>query len=204
MQQVIRGKAEPSIPQAALHSQELIDAIVGEDVTRVRDLLHGGVDVNAPGRNIERERITKRPTTEYALTAASRVGACDVSKLLIAFGARIEAKDEIGDTPLLVAARCGNAEVAVYLLGRGADVHARNNDGSGVLLLAAWCGFFACREPNVKDVDARLAGLARQFLRAGADPNVRDRDGNTAFRINCSDVRIEQLGRIIREAGGIF
>ncbi|KAK4186130.1 hypothetical protein QBC35DRAFT_554889, partial [Podospora australis] len=56
-----------------------------------------------------------------------------ILETLIRSGARIEARNRRGETPLLIAARLGRKMALTTLLEHGANVNARNVDGRGVL-----------------------------------------------------------------------
>jgi ankyrin repeat protein len=52
-----------------------------------------------------------------------------VTRLLLDYGADIEAEDRYGQTPLSVAARAGNGDVVALLMERGAYVVAEDYHG---------------------------------------------------------------------------
>ena len=61
-------------------------------------------------------------------------------KLLLARGARIEARNKLGDTALILSASGSgyeDAKITELLLDAGADVNAKNNQGYTALALAA-------------------------------------------------------------------
>jgi hypothetical protein len=105
-----------------------------------------------------------------------------VAELLLQRGARVDARDADGDTPLHDAARWACIETMRRLLDRGAEVDARNDDElTPLMVLLVW------HERNrvfaVKGVEL-LAGR-------GADVNAVDEDGRTplsyAVEHACSD-----------------
>ena len=81
-------------------------------------LLDHGLDVN--NRSCEGEELTP-------LTAAAGSGQTNLVKLLLAAGADVNAKSNVGfldiRTPLMVAAESGSAEIVHILLEAGADVN---------------------------------------------------------------------------------
>ena len=52
-------------------------------------------------------------------------------------GIAVDARDNGGDTPLILAASQGNLDVVKVLVDKGADVNARDNGGWTALLVAA-------------------------------------------------------------------
>lgn len=93
----------------------------------VRLLLDSGADVNAAATN---------GTGYNALTGAVSQRRRDVTKMLLAAGAKADYRYGPGWSPLHEAAMDGDAEVAAALLDHGAELNARNNDGKTPLALA--------------------------------------------------------------------
>jgi truncated hemoglobin YjbI len=96
------------------------DSDDGGDV--VRALVQAGANVNT-------QSGVKRCT---ALHMAARRGNVAVAQALLEYGANIEARDSMGETPLRRAVNCGKTEVAAFLLTHGADVHSKDNKGKSV------------------------------------------------------------------------
>lgn len=96
------------------------------DVDTLIALLEGGADPNR----------LDGPTPYHPLDYAAMHGRVDAADLLIAFGANMNAIDNLrGETPLHYAiaacqfAPAGHLEVAQLLIDRGADVNARDAKG---------------------------------------------------------------------------
>ena len=66
------------------------------------------------------------------LHVASRNAHTEIVRRLIEAGAKVNIKDDGGDTPLMLAARSGSAEVVQLLIEAGADVTCRNRYDHGV------------------------------------------------------------------------
>jgi ankyrin repeat protein len=78
----------------------------------------------ARGANVNADDGVKRCT---ALHMAARRGNVAAAEALLDWGADIEARDSLGETPLRRAVNCGKIEVASLLLNRGADVHSKGS-----------------------------------------------------------------------------
>ncbi|CAM9973038.1 unnamed protein product [Ascophyllum nodosum] len=94
--------------------------------------------------------------------AAASEGNVERLETLVSGGARIDAKDDEGRTPLHFAADRGQAAVIFSLLALGAAVDPRDAEGMTPLAYAVACG-------HEKETD--------MLVRAGADINCADNDG---------------------------
>jgi uncharacterized protein len=72
---------------------------------------------------------------ERPLHLAARHGLIDDMKILLREGADIEARGDLGLTPLLNAAMKGHVAAVQLLLEHGANIDAKDENGSGV---AVW------------------------------------------------------------------
>lgn len=91
---------------------------------------------------------------------ASRDGTPrEVEKLLAADKNLINARTELGSTPLHIAATRSNPEIAKLLVAKGANVNARDNNGLTPLHIAAYTG---------------KKELVEFFLSKGADAYAKD------------------------------
>jgi ankyrin repeat protein/mono/diheme cytochrome c family protein len=76
-------------------------------------------------------------STSDDLFQAARAGDAAAVRDLLKNGANIKARDELGNTPLMVAAFCAPADVLELLLKAGAEVNATNKAGATALMRAA-------------------------------------------------------------------
>jgi uncharacterized protein len=104
---------------------------------------------------------------------------------LIQKGARVDLKDNQGNTPLITAARIGFIEGAQLLLGRGAQVNSSNSLGETPLILA---------------VQRRDVPMTRLLLTQGADPARRDTaSGMSAREYAARDGRSDAILKLMDE-----
>lgn len=75
-----------------------------------------------------------------ALHVAADCGFASLSRLMVDYGAPINARDSWEETPLHFAARAGSADTCEVLLGCRAELDSRNSDDATPLLLAAQKG----------------------------------------------------------------
>lgn len=147
------------------------DAAERDDAPRVRRLLEGGADVNAP----QGDGMT-------ALHWAAYNGNADIAVLVLEAGADPMAVTRIGAyTPLHLAAQAGSEAVVTALLAAGADPNARTVDVGGAtpLHLAARAG-----DP----------GTVLALLQGGAEIDAREESwGQTPLIFAASANRLEAV-----------
>ncbi len=115
----------------------LYESAFAGDFDTVYSLLVQGADVNDANAAVQyppNPRIRKSFTALH-LAAVSNPNP-EVLSLLLDAGANIEARTELGRTPLRLAAQFNTTEVVEFLLDAGADSDARSDTGSTVLHLA--------------------------------------------------------------------
>lgn len=140
----------------------------------VRLLLEKGANVNAANNN-----------GETPVSVATYIGAKENFQLLMASKPNLLVKTISGETLLHLAARGGNAEIAQILLDtKTLDLNARNESGDTPVLLAA-SGYFA-RE------------VLEVFLKAGANPNQKDKNNATPLHIAADSRNDETVALLIK------
>jgi hypothetical protein len=138
---------------------EFIRAAADGNITAVKDLIVKGVDVNAESpkgsalmlaaywghievvkllidKGADVNRKTGNEDYDTALLGSILGGETEIVKLLIEKGSAINAKNNRGNTALMLAAFMDNAEIAKLLIEKGADVNAKNQTGNTALKTA--------------------------------------------------------------------
>ncbi|MEZ4311273.1 MAG: ankyrin repeat domain-containing protein [Polyangiaceae bacterium] len=159
----------------------------------VEHLLRMGIHPRA-WRADPRPLLGPPPGGYPALHAAARAGRLEIAGRLIAAGAAIDARDQVGNTALSEAAEAGHGALVALLLDAGAERSPKGayctaipsvlTPGYTPLMLAARAG-----ELNV----------VRLLLDAGADPNAGSDDGITAL-MNAAESSAEVVHCLL-EAG---
>jgi ankyrin repeat protein len=151
-------------------------------------------------------------------------GDVSMARLLIERGAAVNARDDLGWSPLLFALDLWADQPALLdlLLENGADIHARVKDGRTGLMLAAHLGrserllLLLARGADVNAQDGRgmtalmTATLARDdqaaiktiriLLDHGANVNARDANGDTALML-ASRRAYQEMVSMLRRSG---
>jgi ankyrin repeat protein len=104
-----------------------------------------------------------------SLHAAVRAGDLPEVKRLLAAGAAVDARDDLGSTPLLDAAWLGYTEIGDFLIRHGADINAKHGEaGSTPLQYAVLTG---------------RPAMVRLLLEAGARTDGSYRDGQSVLHV---------------------
>ena len=165
-------RQDPSLALANDHGRNLIcAAAIAWDVPRLRLLLEFGADVetkdtgghnplyrvaNGGGREDEGRAALELLIMHGAnvnqvtgvggmtpLHMAARRGTVAIAEVLLAAGAKVEARDTKGETPLRRAVNCGNEGIVRLLIAHGADPLSQDRYGRTVL--------DAARQERVRD-----------------------------------------------------
>src|SRR5215472_6270907 len=80
----------------------------------------------------------EQPTLSRDFFAALRAGDARMIRAALDQGASVNARDEHGNTPLMLAAVYGDVASMKLLLDRGAEVNVSNSEGATPLIRAAY------------------------------------------------------------------
>ncbi len=201
--------------------EKLIRAIESRNTVSALELVRSGVDVNTRYGFMETPPIVLAaqfgiaPLVDAliqagadpnladcgrntALMEAVRSGSESIVDLLLKAGVKIDRADDLRMTALHwavhgrsdeKAGKDGEAEVVVAerLLSAGANANARDSDGYTPLMTAARCG---------------AARFLTPLLRNGADPKIRNRDGEDAESIAALRGALHIVERLAAESSG--
>lgn len=168
---------------------------------------------NASGDEPEEsiEEWLVRSNEIYSLHEAARSGDVKVLLERVQEGAAINAKDEMGNTPLHLAAMGGHVEIAHALLKLGADSMAKNKEGKRPSELAASDAILsACqaaesvRRREIALFDAVRAGKeaeVRAALQAGVNANALSEDNEHSLLTVAAQEGQVKVARALLQAG---
>ena len=158
----------------------LLCSVAGQD-RKVEVLLTNGADPNA----------------SLPLHYAALHGNPRSIELLIAKGAKVDAKDAGGRTALHKAAQAAEAQAVAKLLELGADASAKDRLGNTPLhMLARTVG------SNRKDLEANVREAVRLLIKRGADVNAKNELATTPLGEMMTSESAKRWRRILEEAGG--
>ena len=132
----------------AFANDDLVDAVRGQDLAAVSDLIRQNVDVDA------------RAGDTTALHWAVRRNNPAIAEALLEAGANPDAANDYGVTPIMLACTNGDPAMVSRLLAAGANPNAAQESGETALMTCA------------HHADA---AAVRALLGAGAQPNVQER-----------------------------
>ncbi len=167
----------------------IFNSIIQEDFDVVRKYISERKNVN----------IVDKVTRKTMLHLATEAGNFELVKMLIDAGAKVNAKDKYGRTPIILVGENysdnldededegGENEfikIVNLLISKGADVNVRDKDENSETLLMK-----ACDDDNLE--------LVKILLEAGANPNLKDDDGETAMMKTDS----EEIKKLLKKYG---
>ncbi|CAH6421405.1 Ankyrin repeat protein [uncultured virus] len=155
--------------------REYMAAAMSGDLERVKEC------VLKYGPDVEDVFYSMRP-----LTWAAQKGHLHVVEFLLACGADLNCKNDLGNTPLILSAIMGRVEVTDALLRSGADPSCYNRNRNTALILAA-------AESRFEDVALLLC--------YGADPMYKGEKECTALHVVCKKARSPELAILLRMHG---
>jgi ankyrin repeat protein len=170
---------EPALA-AGKHTPALVRAVTRNCTPCAIKLLEAGAQIDA----------RTHPGGDTAMHAAAALPAPDFVEFLASRGADPSAANTLGDTPLHIAARRGSPATVKALLARGAQVDAWSGDGTP--LIAA---LRASRDAGYSNAVALLG--------AKADPNARDRRGDSALHVAVANGDARAVEALIRAGASL-
>ncbi len=150
----------------------------------VIDLIKAGADVNAETKFFD----------DTPLMLAARLNKNpDVTVTLIKLGANVNFKNKTGQTPLGQAAGWNTAEVVAALIKAGAEVNAKGSTFDATPLMAA------------ATINPKERGVIFVLLKAGADVNIPDEDGQTPLmsEVGRHDLDMEVINALIKAGADV-
>lgn len=160
--------------------EDLMKAIENGNLKAAQSALRNGADVNEMGR----ESPYRTP-----LMIAADEGKENLAKLLVEYGADVNAKDIVGDTALMWAANGGHLNVVEFLVEHGANVNAA---ATGHICAGSTALIYASEKGHVN--------VVKYLIKHGANINAKNKNGDTALSIAEKNGHTE-VARILREAG---
>lgn len=103
--------------------ERMFVGVYGADINIIKEQLAKGIDINA----INETKQTALHVTQNA----------EIAKFLIAHGANIHAKDDMGTTPIFNK----EIEITELLLEAGVDINSRNDKGNTLLIRYTYDGY---------------------------------------------------------------
>ena len=133
-----------------------------ESPETIKALLEKGVDVN------EKNIVALNIFTPLFCAIAFYFGPeANIIKLLVEFGAKVDARNARGSTPLIFAVAQRNLEAIKILIELGADINAKNAIGNTPLICAT--------------ITNASSEIIKTLIDFGADVNAKNDKGKTAL-----------------------
>ncbi|XP_076459358.1 uncharacterized protein LOC143292723 [Babylonia areolata] len=144
------------------------------DLTTIRRLLKGGVDVNV--------KFWYGSTLLHDAVSMLNV---DLVEVLLRAGADVNSPNKGGRIPLHLACRAGALKIVQMLIAAGSNVNRRTVDGRTCLHVTIW-----------RDYEK----VVEELLKAGADPNIPDSEGCTPLQF-ATQYKCFSTMQVLVEAG---
>ena len=140
---------------ASTEKQKVLDAVIEGDLSRLKKLLHKGMDINAI-----------YPNGKTLLIVAIEAQHRNIIDFLIKANIDVNQRDFFDRTHLMYAAEKSDNETVRQLIDAGVDVNARNKQGRTALMYAAY-------NHNIE--------IAQTLLDAGAELEAKDNKDRSAL-----------------------
>ncbi|WP_341814104.1 ankyrin repeat domain-containing protein [Wolbachia endosymbiont (group A) of Nomada flava] len=194
--------------KAILSTEQLFDAVRRNNLSEVEDLLSMGADVNI------RDKRSWAPLH----CAADNDNKLDISRAILNRNADIEARTNIGETPLHIANAYGQLKIIELLVDKGASLEAKTNDGLTPLHVAIQHNNTTPKiieflidkgvniEAKIKDDQTPLhhavfkdrLDIVRVLSSRGANIEAKNKDGKTPLDI-AIDKKYDNVERYLRQ-----
>ena len=146
--------------------------------TTADSVVHLAMKLLEAGANPGAQRVGRHAP----LHEAARYGTPAIAQALLDAGADPNALTGRGDSPLHWAAQTGSPDVIALLVAAGAEVNGQTGTGLSPLHFAVmWASATSLARTTTEIEMGPWRLRATALLEAGADPNLRDADGNTAL-----------------------
>ena len=198
------------------YSETLLDHAVGEDQVEITEmLLKNGADPSKAPRILDdgsemRQLLKVHGVPSKDINAQNHMGwprlvyVCRGDKgehpenvlRLLELGADINVRNHKGQTALHCAAKAGFLKVIHLLIEKGATIDAPDNKGETAL--------FEAIRSTIKNGEKQRAALEALLVK-GADPNVKNRKGQTPLQV-AQQMRRADAGKIVellRRSGAV-
>jgi ankyrin repeat protein len=139
------------------YSSPLHRAVADDDLEKARDLINKGANVNGKDENYD--KITP-------LFVAVENANVEMVRLLLEFGAKVNAREGQKQTPLMHLDDDATPELVDLLIRYGAEIDLIDKEGNSALILAA---------------EGATPEVIRALIDAGADVNRANKEGQTAL-----------------------
>ena len=172
----------------SLLNSQLLEAVSSRNIDEINYIIDRGADIDTrdkyggtPIHNALESSVTRqlRNIDEWSEDGISETSNVDIVKILLDRGADIEAKNNVGNTPLIEAASIGDIDSLKALLNRGADIEAKNNDG------------------NTSLIEAKTVDILKVLIDRGADIEAKNNDGNTPLVEAAMYGQVERVKNLI-------
>ena len=132
------------------------------NLTKIKRFIFKGANIN--------HRVPS--SKHFPLGTATHFGHLDIVKYLLKKGARINARTKNDWTPLYIAAQKGHTEIVKHLLKKGALVNPR------AFAVNEYAAVYGATGSTPLHAASKYA-IVKALLEAGANPNIKDANGNT-------------------------
>lgn len=154
-------------------NEKLLKSTLNGDLNQIKECLAQGANVN----------FNNNEHYSPPIIAVAIKGHLEIAKLLIKYGANVNATSDYGDkyysTALIESASKGHLEhleIAKLLIEHGADVNAKNCNGWSPLMIASNRGY-------MNDQNKQSLAFCKFLIKNGANVNAKNEDGETALMI---------------------